>query len=237
MRGELSRAQEALAEARAAAERTWASPAWTCDELETELEGIAADLDGPLRRKGEELKTALAAAAEAAKLAHDEHEALKARAEEQTSGERPARGGGDLGGRGPPRKPRRSTREKRLEGKRAESAATIAENDTSVAQLREVNDACARMPRKCAREKAAMSTSTPRWKATRRAAVAELQKLYDQATRRMAKEEQRLGRPQDRVQRELNAQTSLQAKIRHAEQTIKRAVKKLQPGEGSASGC
>ena len=63
--------------------RTWASPAWTCaSSRPSSRESPRTSTD--LAPQGEELKTALAAAAEAAKLAHDEREALKARAEEQT---------------------------------------------------------------------------------------------------------------------------------------------------------
>ena len=84
---------------------------------------------------------------------------------------------------------------KYYEGKRAELAATIAENDTSVAQLREAVTLCARgAKRVCPREKAEAYLD-PALEG-KELAVAELQKLYDQATRRMAKEEQRLGRPQ-----------------------------------------
>ena len=226
VRGELSRAQEALAEARAAADEDLGVAGVDVRELETELEGIVADLDGPLRRKGEELKTALAAAAEAAKLAHDEHEALKARAEEQT----PVSVRLEAAVTSATETLKTAEEHaKYYEGKRAELAATIAENDTSVAQLREAVTICARgAKRVCPREKAEAYLD-PALEG-KELAVAELQKLYDQATRRMAKEEQRLGRPQDRVQRELNAQTSLLARLRETLRNSREPCKKLQRG-------
>ena len=204
VRGELSRTQEALAGG--APRRTRPGVAGVDVLTRDRARGIAADLDGPLRRKGEELKTALARRRRRRRLAHDEHG-------------RSRRGGGADAGERPARAAVTSTTEalktaeehaKYYEGKRAELAATIAENDTSVAQLREAVTLCARR-QGCAREKAEAYLD-PALEG-KELAVAELQKLYDQATRRMAKEEQRLGRPQDRVQRELNAQTSLLARL------------------------
>jgi chromosome segregation ATPase len=222
----LAKAEDAFSELRARADEGLGVAGVDVRELENELEPIVEELEGPLRRQGEELKNAQTAAAAAAKLAHDEHEELKDKAANQAPlfeqlQKEVEQANGTLNNA--------KAHAKYYAEKQLELAAKIAENDTSVSQLREAVSLSVHGAKKVC-DRATAEAYLAEREDGKEASIQELQKLYDQVTKRVRKEEERLGRPRDRVQRELNAQTKQLQRLQETLMNSREPCRKLQRG-------
>jgi len=182
------------------------------------------ELEGVLKKKGEVLAKEIDAARVASRSTHDEHEALKLRAGDNEPVYERLQHELDVANK---TLIEAKSHAAYYEGRRNELAEKIAENDTSVAQLREAIT-CSMHGAKMLCDRATAETYLDA--DGRDASVAELGKMYEQVKKRVSKEEQRFGRPMDRVQRELSAQETHLNRLNATLENSRGPCRKLQQG-------
>jgi chromosome segregation ATPase len=224
VRNDLAAAEDALADANTAADEQLGDGGVDIGALEADLGPIVLELEGVLKKKGEVLAKEIDAARVASRSAHDEHEALKLRAGDNEPVYERLQHELDVANK---TLIEAKSHAAYYEGRRNELAEKIAENDTSVAQLREAIT-CSMHGAKMLCDRATAETYLDA--DGRDASVAELGKMYEQVKKRVSKEEQRFGRPMDRVQRELSAQETHLNRLNATLENSRGPCRKLQQG-------
>ena len=224
VRTELERAEEAVTDANQAADELAGDGGVDIGALQADLDPIVEEMEGPLKKTGDTLQKEIAAAKAAWTSARDEHEELQKRADEQVplfeqlnqeheaaiASFSTAKSNGAY-----------------FETKRNELAAAIAENDVSVAQLREaVSKSTYSAKHMCARDEAAEFLDGE----GKDHSEAELKRMAEQVTKRINREEQRFGRPQERVVREWTETKTHLKRLKETLANSRGPCKKLQQG-------